>query len=51
MDDDNCGLVGRFRIPKEARYEIKQWQQYYNDVQPHSPLNFMPPAVYAKQVA
>lgn len=40
-----------FRTLKEARYEIKQWQRHYNEVRPHSPLNFMSPAVYAKQVA
>lgn len=40
-----------FRTLEEARYEIKQWQRHYNEVRPHSSLNFMPPAVYAKQVA
>lgn len=36
---------------EEARYEIKRWQRYYNEVRPHSSLNFMPPAIYARQVA
>ncbi|CUS47106.1 putative transposase [Idiomarinaceae bacterium HL-53] len=40
-----------FRTLDEARYDIKQWQRHYNEERPHSSLNYLPPAEYAKQVA
>jgi putative transposase len=40
-----------FRTLDEAKYEIDQWREHYNNVRPHSSLNYLPPAVYAKQVA
>jgi putative transposase len=40
-----------FRTLDEAKYEIDQWREHYNHVRPHSSLNYLPPAVYAKQVA
>lgn len=40
-----------FRDLAEAREEINQWRQHYNEVRPHSALNYLPPSVYAKKVA
>lgn len=48
---NECLNLHWFRTLEEARYEIEQWQQHYNDVRPHSTLNFMPPAIYAKREA
>lgn len=35
----------------EARVEIEQWRWHYNEVRPHSSLNYLPPARFAKQAA
>lgn len=40
-----------FRSLEEARYEIELWCEHYNNVRPHSSLNYMPPVEYAKQAA
>lgn len=48
---NECLNLRWFRAQEQARYEIEQWQRHYNEVRPHSSLGFMPPAVYAKQVA
>lgn len=40
-----------FRTLDEAKYEINQWREHYNHVRPHSSLNYLPPSVFAKQVA
>lgn len=40
-----------FRSLSEARYEIDKWREHYNNVRPHSALNYLPPALYVKQVA
>lgn len=34
-----------------ARHEITQWQEHYNNVRPHSALNYTPPVIYARCVA
>lgn len=39
------------RILDEARYEIDQWREHYNNVRPHSSLNYLPPVEYTKRVA
>lgn len=48
---NECLNLHWFRTLEEARYEIEQWRSHYNEIRPHSSLNFMAPAVYAKQVA
>ncbi len=35
----------------EARYEIDLWREHYNNIRPHSSLNYMLPVEYAKQAA
>lgn len=40
-----------FRTLDEARYEIELWREHYNNVRPHSSLNYMSPVEYAKQAA
>lgn len=40
-----------FRTLDEARYEIDLWRDHYNNVHPHSSLNYLPPVEYAKQAA
>jgi putative transposase len=40
-----------FRTMEEARFEIEQWRKHYNNVRPHSSLNYMPPVEYARKVA
>lgn len=40
-----------FRSIEEARNEINQWRQHYNNERPHSSLNYLPPVAFAKQAA
>lgn len=40
-----------FRTMEEARFEIEQWRKHYNNVRPHSSLNYMSPVEYARKVA
>ena len=40
-----------FRSLDEARWEIKQWREHYNQVRPHSALGYLPPVEFAKQAA
>lgn len=40
-----------FRSLDEASYLIDQWRYHYNYERPHSSLNYVPPALYQKQVA
>lgn len=40
-----------FRTLDEARDEIEIWKEHYNNVRPHSSLNYMPPSVFAKEAA
>lgn len=40
-----------FRSLTEAREEIEKWQYHYNFERPHSSLNYMPPSIFAKEVA
>ena len=40
-----------FRTLEEARYEIDRWRYHYNYERPHSSLNYLPPVVFAQQVA
>lgn len=38
-----------FRTPDEAKDEIDLWREHYNNVRPHSSLNYLSPVAYAKQ--
>jgi putative transposase len=40
-----------FRSLEEARSEIDQWRQHYNNVRLHSSLGCMPPVGFAKKAA
>jgi putative transposase len=40
-----------FRSLDEAKHEIDQWRQHYNEVRPHSSLGYLPPVEYAKRAA
>ncbi|WP_139121831.1 integrase core domain-containing protein, partial [Piscirickettsia litoralis] len=40
-----------FRTLDEAKIEIDKWRKHYNEVRPHSSLNYLPPSHYAKIVA
>lgn len=40
-----------FRSLDEARREIDQWRNHYNQVRPHSSLGYLPPVEFAKQAA
>lgn len=39
------------RTLDEARHEIELWRAHYNNVRPHSSLNYMSPVEYAKLAA
>lgn len=40
-----------FRGLEVARYEIDLWREHYNNIRPHSALNYTPPVMFAKQAA
>lgn len=40
-----------FRTMREAKVEVMQWQHQYNNVRPHSSLNYLPPVVFANKAA
>lgn len=40
-----------FRTMEEAKVEIMQWQYQYNNVRPHSSLNYLPPVAFAEKAA
>jgi len=48
---NECLNLHWFRSLDEARYEIDLWRNHYNNVRPHSSLNYMPPVEYARRVA
>ena len=48
---DGCLNQHWFTDMADARRTISDWQQHYNEVRPHSALDYLPPAVYAKAVA
>ena len=40
-----------FRSLNEARFEIDQWREHYNNVRPHSSLGYIPPVEFAEKAA
>ena len=40
-----------FRTLEEARVEIDQWREHYNNVRPHSSLGYIPPVELTKRAA
>jgi len=40
-----------FRSIVEARWEIDKWREHYNNVRPHSSLNYLPPVAFAQRAA
>lgn len=40
-----------FRTLAEARYEIEQWRDHYNNVRPHSSLNYLSPKEFIESAA
>jgi transposase InsO family protein len=40
-----------FRTMAAAKVEVMQWQHQYNNVSPHSSLNYLPPVVFANKAA
>ncbi len=40
-----------FRTIEEAKVEIDQWREHYNNVRPHSSLGYIPPVEFAKRAA
>lgn len=48
---DSCLNQHWFRNLSQARRIIDEWRVHYNEVRPHSSLNYQPPAVFAKMVA
>lgn len=48
---DNCLNQQWFRTINEARSLIETWRIDYNEIRPHSSLNYQPPSVFARAVA
>ena len=48
---DTCLNQHWFRSIEEAKYEIDQWRYHYNNERPHSSLNYLTPAAFAKKAA
>jgi putative transposase len=48
---DSCLNQYWFRTLDEARKIIDDWRKDYNDIRPHSSLNYQPPMVFAKAIA
>jgi hypothetical protein len=45
---DECLSMDFFRNRLEEKVIIKQWQQHYNSVRPHSSLGNMTPTAYGR---
>lgn len=48
---DGCLNQHWFKTLAGARTIINEWRNHYNNVRPHSSLNYQPPALFARQVA
>jgi putative transposase len=47
---DECLNANWFTSLSDARRKIETWRQDYNEQRPHSSLNYLPPAEFARQV-
>ena len=45
---DECLNVNWFTSLSDARRKIEAWRQDYNEQRPHSSLNYLPPAKFAR---
>ena len=45
---DECLNANWFTSLRDARRKIETWRQDYNQQRPHSSLNYMPPAEFAR---
>lgn len=48
---ESCLSAHWFRDLSEARELIEAWRVHYNTERPHSSLGYLPPAIYAQQLA
>ena len=48
---DGCLNQNWFRSLEEAENIIERWRHDYNEVRPHSSLNYTPPARFEKRAA
>ena len=48
---NECLNQNWFRSMEEARWEIGTWREHYNNVRPHSSLQYMPPVAFANKAA
>jgi putative transposase len=48
---DECLSLEWFRSRAEAKVVIERWRRHYNEVRPHSSLDYMTPAAFAAQTA
>ena len=45
---DECLNANWFTSLSDARRKIESWRQGYNQLRPHSSLNYLPPAEFAR---
>jgi len=45
---DECRNANWFTSLSDARRKIESWRQDYNELRPHSSLNYLPPAEFAR---
>lgn len=48
---DECLSLEWFRNRREAAPVIETWRQHYNEVRPHSSLDYLTPAEFKRQIA
>ena len=48
---DGCLNQHWFRSLEDAQETIDQWRKHYNEVRPHSSLNYQPPAAFETKAA
>jgi putative transposase len=48
---DGCLNQHWFKSLYDARQEVASWRKHYNEVRPHSSLDYLPPTTFAKQAA
>ncbi|MCY4747511.1 IS3 family transposase [Pelomonas sp. UHG3] len=47
---DECLSVEWFRLRREAKVVIESWRQHYNEVRPHSSLQYLTPTEFKQQL-